>query len=384
MSFFLPHSFLSAGVHCGLKKSGKLDLGLIVSEIPATLAAIFTTNSIKAHCILDNQARLSKKEKMQAILVNSGNANACTGELGLASLQEIKNSCAAQLGISKNQILTASTGIIGIPLPAPTVTQALPGLSAKLQSGILDFAEAILTTDTSLKIKEVPCGKHSKILGIGKGSGMIHPQMATMLGFILTDLKIEQNDLQKALEEANQKSFNQISVDGDTSTNDMVLLLANGATGEEISLQEFQAKLNQICLDLAKQIAADGEGATKLIEVKVKNHPQASQIAKGIVQSSLVKTAIFGADPNWGRILAAAGQAANLDFYKCSLQINGYSLLKKGQVQNLETTVLSSFIQKNREILIELDAGEQFTPPESAWGCDLSYDYIKINAEYTS
>ena len=381
--YILPKGFLSNGLFCGLKASGKKDLGLLYSESPCTVAGVFTTNSVKAHCVIDNQETLKHNQFVQAILVNSGNANACTGEIGLKALNEVKEDCGQNLNLHRSAVLTASTGIIGVPLPADIIISALSQLKAGLNSSAENFASAILTTDLKVKLSEVQIGK-AKILGITKGSGMIHPQMATMLAFIVTDLEISPSDLKEALNEANAQSFNQISVDGDTSTNDMVVVLANGASGEQISLSEFKKALNQVCIDLAKQIVLDGEGANKIFEVKVIGHQLAPQIARGIISSSLVKAAIFGCDPNWGRVLATAGQYAVINPAKATLKIFEHFLLKEGQVQNFDKKQISDLMKENKEIFIELTLGEACLGEGIAWGCDLSYEYVRINAEYTT
>lgn len=382
MKNILPREFESNGLACGLKASGRKDLGLIYSKIPCHSAGVFTANSVKAHCVTDNKNTLEhNSSNIQAILVNSGNANACTGTIGLEALKEVKETCAQILNLKTFQVLTSSTGVIGIPLPTHPIKQALPNLCQKLNNSVDNFAEAILTTDLKTKLSERQIGG-AKILGIAKGSGMIHPQMATMLAFILTDLQVSEADLKEALQEANSKSFNQISVDGDTSTNDMVLILANGASGQKIELNELKEALNQICIDLAKQIVLDGEGANKIFEVKVIGHPKASHIARTIISSSLVKTAIFGADPNWGRILATAGQAAQIETEKASLKIFDCFLYKNGQVQNFDKKQISNLMKESKEIFFELILGLE--GEGTAWGCDLSYEYVRINAEYTT
>jgi glutamate N-acetyltransferase / amino-acid N-acetyltransferase len=381
MNQFLPKGFFFSGLACGLKSSRKKDLGLIYSQFPCNYAGVFTQNSVQAHCVADNKKALNNN--IQAILVNSGNANACTGNIGMRALNEVKDNTSQILQIDSSAVLTASTGVIGIPLPVSNILQTLPKLIQSLDSNIQDFSEAILTTDLKTKVSSLKLN-NGQIIGIAKGSGMIHPNMATMLAFILTDFQIEQAELQKALNEANAKSFNQISVDGDTSTNDMVLVLANGASGQKVDTCEFQKALTQICISLAKQIVLDGEGATKIFEVKVIGSPEAAKIAKGIASSSLVKSAIFGADPNWGRILASAGQYGALNINEVTLKLLDQVLFAKGQVQQFDKKKLAQSIKEQKEINIELKLSEEITDEALAWGCDLTYDYVRINAEYTT
>lgn len=388
----LPKGFQSAGIYCGIKQSKKKDLGVILSELPCNYAGVFTSNSVKAHCVLDNQTILNSQDKnnIRAIVANSGNANACTGQMGKQSLEIIKDNFANYFTLNKDSILTASTGIIGIPLPTEPILKSLPFIKSSLNHQYLNFANAILTTDLDIKATERHIGK-SKIVGITKGSGMINPQMATTLTFILTDLRIDSALLQQLLNEANSKSFNQITVDGDTSTNDMILFLSNGATGKEvgkdISCEEFQAKLTDICVELAKKIIVDGEGATKLIEISVKgtNSKEEAQImAKGIANSLLVKTAIFGNDPNWGRLLAAAGQYGQVDLEHSCVKILDTQLLNCGEVCIFEKLTLQEEMRRTNEIKIELIVGKQLENGGKSWGCDLSYEYVRINAEYST
>jgi len=382
----LPKGFNSAGLFCGIKVSQKKDLALIFSDCPCTAAGVFTLNSVKAHCVTDNQATLALNGPIQAIVANSGNANACTGDSGLAALHEVKNTTAKELGIPPESILSASTGIIGVPLPAHKITGSLPKLKTALSSSYYDFAEAILTTDLTVKTAIKKIGAAS-IVGVAKGSGMIHPNMATMLAFIVTDCELSKNDLQQALQKANSASFNQISVDGDTSTNDMVLLLANGASGFKPPLDDFTLALQEICIDLARQIVLDGEGATKIFEVQISGANSAEEaqlMARGVSSSSLVKSAIFGNDPNWGRLLAAAGQHGQVDMNFACVQIFDAILMKDGQVCEFDKPKLSAQMKASKEIKIKLVVGNSLRHEALAWGCDLTYDYVRINAEYTT
>ncbi len=385
----LPKGFKSSGIACGLKKSANKDLAVIYSEYDCNCSAVFTTNTVKAQCVLDNQNILNNNSKIRLIIANSGNANACVGEAAIQAINNIKKSGAELFNIKQNEILTASTGIIGVPLNSELIIQGLKILKNQLSQDFKDFSEAILTTDLKTKVFSKKLGKFSQITGITKGSGMIHPNMATMLAFIMTDAKISTDNLKQALKEANEISFNQISVDGDTSTNDMVILLSNGASNEEVNIEEFQAVLNEVCIDLAKKIVIDGEGANKIFEVSVngaKSLEQAKKISRGIVSSSLVKSAIFGNDPNWGRILAAAGQYGDFNIKETSLKIFDVILLKNGQPVNFNKQELSLKIKENKEIFINLDLALNLENKHSsiAWGCDLSYDYVRINAEYTT
>ncbi len=382
----LPKGFFSAGLSCGLKASGKKDLGIIFSENPCEAAGVFTKNSVKAHCVTDNQAALSDGYPIRAIVVNSGNANACTGEAGLEAVQQVTGGISAVFGIPVDSILTASTGVIGVPLPYEKLLLQFPELKKALSSDYSDFAEAILTTDLVPKTAIRKIGNAS-VIGITKGSGMIHPNMATMLAFVITDLKIDKNTLERCLSEATDNSFNQISVDGDTSTNDMVLLLANGASEESVSEAEFKKILTELCQELAIQIVKDGEGATKVFEVKVRGLSDAEKMraaARGVVSSSLVKSAIFGNDPNWGRILAAAGQYCEFDLNQANLKIFNTQLLQNGQVCNFDKAQLSKELANSKFIKIDLMLGDKLSEEALAWGCDLTYDYVKINAEYTT
>ncbi|MDX1918174.1 MAG: bifunctional glutamate N-acetyltransferase/amino-acid acetyltransferase ArgJ [Candidatus Caenarcaniphilales bacterium] len=379
----LPKGFLSAGIVAGLKKSGKRDLGLIHSESPCQCAGVFTQNSVKAHCVIDNQAVLAKGKPIQAVLVNSGNANACNGEAGMQAIHDLKKSLSELLNITTSQILTASTGVIGVDLPTDLIFGKLPALKGNLSPEHDHFAEAILTTDLVIKVSEVESAG-SKLIGIAKGSGMIHPDMATMLAFIVTDADLSEINLSESLSQATRNTFNQISVDGDTSTNDMVLLLANGASGIKPAKAEFQDKLEQVCTDLAKAIVRDGEGATKLIEVSVgeaSDEDQARKVALGIASSNLVKSAIFGGDPNWGRILAAAGQHGSIDLNKIKLKLEGVLCWSDGALQSYDRGSLSDRMKQGSEVRIDLSLGVGEASAK-AWGCDLTYDYVKINAEY--
>ena len=385
-----PLGFSADGLHAGFKKK-KLDFGWIVSEVPASVAGVYTTNKVIAAPLLVTKASIQKSQKLQAIVVNSGVANSCTGQQGLDAAYEMQRLTAQKLQIESDLVGLASTGVIGEQLPMDALKN---GLSQILVSGKAeDFAEAILTTDTCTKTCVVTEEFGSDLVtmaGVAKGSGMIHPNMATMLAFITCDANISSATLQKALSQHVESTFNQITVDGDTSTNDMVLVMANGCRqNEEIlpdteEFEKFSKMLRYLMADLAKKIAKDGEGATKLIEVNVrhaKDEQRGRMIAKSVVGSSLVKTAIFGQDPNWGRILAAIGYAgADVSVDNIDIWIEGIPVMQA-----------SSPVAFDHEETGDAMAGELLTltidlhdgdAEAQAWGCDLSYDYVKINALY--
>ena len=385
-----PLGFSADGLHAGFKKK-KLDFGWIVSEVPASVAGVYTTNKVIAAPLLVTKASIQKNQKLQAIVVNSGIANSCTGQQGLDAAYEMQRLTAQKLEIEPDLVGLASTGVIGEQLPMDALKN---GLSQILVSGKAeDFAEAILTTDTCTKTCVVTEEFGSDLVtmaGVAKGSGMIHPNMATMLAFITCDANISSATLQAALSQHVETTFNQITVDGDTSTNDMVLVMANGCQqNEEIlpnteEFEKFSKMLRYLMADLAKKIAKDGEGATKLIEVNVrhaKDERSGRMIAKSVVGSSLVKTAIFGQDPNWGRILAAIGYAgADVSVDNIDIWIAGIPVMQA-----------SSPVAFNPEETSDAMAGELLTltidlhdgdTEAQAWGCDLSYDYVKINALY--
>ena len=385
-----PLGFSADGLHAGFKKK-KLDFGWIVSEVPASVAGVYTTNKVIAAPLLVTKASIQKSQKLQAIVVNSGVANSCTGQQGLDAAYEMQRLTAQKLQIESDLVGLASTGVIGEQFPMDALKN---GLSQILVSGKAeDFAEAILTTDTCTKTCVVTEEFGSDLVtmaGVAKGSGMIHPNMATMLAFITCDANISSATLQKALSQHVESTFNQITVDGDTSTNDMVLVMANGCRqNEEIlpdteEFEKFSKMLRYLMADLAKKIAKDGEGATKLIEVNVrhaKDERSGRMIAKSVVGSSLVKTAIFGQDPNWGRILAAIGYAgADVSVDNIDIWIAGIPVMQA-----------SSPVAFDHEETGDAMAGELLTltidlhdgdAEAQAWGCDLSYDYVKINALY--
>ena len=385
-----PLGFSADGLHAGFKKK-KLDFGWIVSEVPASVAGVYTTNKVIAAPLLVTKASIQKSQKLQAIVVNSGVANSCTGQQGLDAAYEMQSLTAQKLKIEPDLVGLASTGVIGEQLPMDALKN---GLSQILVSGKAeDFAEAILTTDTCTKTCVVTEEFGSDLVtmaGVAKGSGMIHPNMATMLAFITCDANISSATLQAALSQHVETTFNQITVDGDTSTNDMVLVMANGCRqNEEIlpdteEFEKFSKMLRYLMADLAKKIAKDGEGATKLIEVNVrhaKDEQSGRMIAKSVVGSSLVKTAIFGQDPNWGRILAAIGYAgADISVDNIDIWIEGIPVMQASSPVAFDPEETSNAMDGELLTLtIDLHDGDA---EAQAWGCDLSYDYVKINALY--
>ena len=385
-----PLGFSADGLHAGFKKK-KLDFGWIVSEVPASVAGVYTTNKVIAAPLLVTKASIQKSQKLQAIVVNSGVANSCTGQQGLDAAYEMQRLTAQKLKIEPDLVGLASTGVIGEQLPMDTLKN---GLSQILVSGKAeDFAEAILTTDTCTKTCVVTEEFGSDLVtmaGVAKGSGMIHPNMATMLAFITCDANISSATLQKALSQHVETTFNQITVDGDTSTNDMVLVMANGCRqNEEIlpdteEFEKFSKMLRYLMADLAKKIAKDGEGATKLIEVNVrhaKDEQSGRMIAKSVVGSSLVKTAIFGQDPNWGRILAAIGYArADVSVDNIDIWIEGIPVMQASSPVAFDPEETSDAMA-GELLTLTIDLHDGDTEAQ-AWGCDLSYDYVKINALY--
>ena len=389
-----PKGIKAAGVKCGIRFNKK-DLTLIYSEKVADAWGTFTTNKFKAAPLIVTEKNLSlSKGKLQAILINSGIANACTGEKGLKDAWETVNYVSEGLKIDKEYVAVTSTGKIGEFLPLKKIKTGLKEAISKLSiSGGTKAAEAILTTDT--KKKEIAINfklgeQEVKIGGMAKGSGMIHPNMATMLGFITSDISIKGELLQKTLQQVVEKSFNMISVDGDMSTNDMVLLMANGLAGNRLidkkdeDYYKFYQALHYVTEYLAKCIVKDGEGATKMIEVEVKNalsFAEAKNVAKAVINSPLVKTAIFGEDPNWGRILAAVGYSGvevipdKVDLYLKE------KIVENGQPLNFSRQKVYEYLESSDEvkIIIDLKMGEESA---TAWGCDLTYDYVKINTKY--
>jgi glutamate N-acetyltransferase/amino-acid N-acetyltransferase len=384
--------FKAAGMHCGIKKRKK-DLALIYSDVPCNAAGTFTLNKVKAAPILISKKIIENKNKVNAILVNSGNANACTGERGHNDALTLQDYCAAKLGVKPEEVLVSSTGVIGQLLPVEVILEGINKITGSLScSGGKDAAEAILTTDLRLKsyaLKIKLTSGEITIGGICKGSGMIMPNMATMLAFLTTDADIDQPLLQELLLSSVNKTFNKITVDGDTSTNDMVILLANGISGNSIQKDTddynlFLDGLNIISEEMAKSIIADGEGATKLIKVTINNAKtilDADTIAKSIANSPLVKTAFNGADANWGRIISAAGKSgADFNPLKTNIFFDDLPVILAGYKIVIDEEKASEILNKdNFSISLDLNEGDCST---TWWTCDFSKEYIKINANY--
>lgn len=389
-----PKGFQACGIHAGLKRKRK-DLALLVCERPASTAAVYTTNHFQAAPIQVTKASLAESNGyIRAVLINSGNANACTGEQGLTDAYTMRDVTATQLRVKPEEVAVASTGVIGQPLPMPPLVNGIGHLQpTDAWEGGQSFAEAILTTDTGTKQTSVQYEEGEvtvTIAGVAKGSGMIHPNMATMLGFVTTDAVISPELLQQTLKKSVDASFNNITVDGDSSTNDMVLVMASGALEmEEIkggtsAHEAFQQALTEVCLDLAKAIAKDGEGATKLIEVNVSgatSDQEARTIAKQIVGSSLVKTAVYGQDANWGRMIAAIGAVPfPVNVGAIDLHIGSQLVLQNSTPVWFDETYATEEMSRDVvTITVDLNDGEG---SGQAYGCDLTYDYVKINASY--
>jgi len=395
-SIATPKGFKAGGLHCGLKKSTRHDLGAIVCEVPASAAGVYTTNLFQAAPLKVTRESIGSGGLLQAVIVNSGNANACTGKQGEADAYEMRSRFAESIGVAADQVAVASTGVIGELLKMDKVRSGIDALPARLDGGIAGaegFCQAILTTDLVQKMVCVELeldGKRVSVAGAAKGSGMIHPNMATMLGFVTTDAAIGSESLQALLRQATDLTFNMITVDGDTSTNDMLVAMASGLAGNEELTPEhegwtaFAAAVRYVCEVLAKAIARDGEGATKLVEVQVRgaeSDAAAQAIAKTIIGSSLVKSAMFGADANWGRIIAAigrAGQPVNVDTVDIRLG-HILTLEQSRPVVFDEADALEYLKGDTIELIVDLHmSGGKAT----AWGCDLTYDYVRINAAY--
>ncbi len=389
-----PQGFLAGATYAGMKtEEGSLDLGILFSEAPCTAAGVFTTNRIKAAPVLLSQERV-KSGRARAVVINSGFANACTGEAGLQAATEMTNLTAARTAVSPEEVLVASTGVIGLPVPLDKVRAGLTKLTLSPGGGH-ELARAMMTTDTVAKEVAVTvrtAGGEFTIGGVTKGSGMIHPNMGTMLCFLTTDAALELDFMRTALKEAVDKSFNMLTVDGDTSTNDTVILLANGLAGNKAIGQNspekvaFQEALEAVAIELARKMAADGEGASKMIEVSVSGAPDldgARKVARTVVGSSLVKTAVYGNDPNWGRIIAAAGRSGvPVVESKIDLDIGDVPILRGGRAQSFDRDSVVAVLQR-KEVPIKLDL-HLGTAEATAWGCDMTEQYVVINSYYTT
>ena len=391
-----PKGFKAAGVKAGIKKNGKEDVALVFSTVEATWAGRFTTNKFPAAPVLVSKAAL-KKVSGRAIILNAGCANACTGEQGMIDAQNTARQVASLLDISADAVLVASTGVIGVPLPMEKMSAGVRQAVAELSEyGGEKASQAIMTTDTFVKtcgfVEEIG-GVSVRFGGMSKGAGMICPNMATVLGLITTDAAVSPDVLQKALTEAVEVSFNRITVDGDMSTNDMLVVLANGMAGnpqinslEGPEYEAFAATLKAAALNLAKKVARDGEGATKFIEIEVQgalNMADARKVGMAIANSPLVKTAFFGQDPNWGRILCAAGYSgAELSPDKTTLSIGGVQIVEAGLGAKFDEKELRrAMAEREIKVVINLAVGNVST---TVYTCDMSYEYVKINGEYTT
>lgn len=392
----IPRGFLFSAVKAGIKASGNLDLGLIEAPMGASAAALFTTNrAVAAPLIVDKEHLRKTKGRLRAVVVNAGNANCATGKDGIKAAREVCIATGRLLEAAPEFIFPSSTGIIGVPLPTHKLVAGLPQLTSSRngdEAALRQFAHAIMTTDTREKFACATLGtgkNQGTIVGVAKGSGMIHPNLATMLVYILTDMEATPQQLQRALRGACEISFNRITVDGDTSTNDTVLLLASGASGVKLSRQNearFQAALQQVCSSLARQIIEDGEGAKHVVELTVegaRNSKDADAIARTIAHSMLVKTAWAGADPNWGRILAAAGRSGvNLDPAKVSIYIGKQAVFRNGAAVKFDVVAAhEEMTEPSFSLRVKVGKG---SGKVTLLTCDLTTEYVHINADYST
>jgi glutamate N-acetyltransferase / amino-acid N-acetyltransferase len=386
--------FHASAAAAGLKKNGGLDLAVIFSEVEAAAAGVFTNNAVKAAPVLLTREHVDKG-RARAIIVNSGNANACTGSQGLSDARRTAALIAEQLHIASDEVLVASTGVIGQPLRMDLISHALPDLVAGLSpEGIPMAVSAMMTTDSFPKMSLFEGdagGIPYRILGVAKGAGMIMPNMATMLCFVLSDIRIGSEKLQRVLSASTDKTFNRITVDGDTSTNDMVLVLANGMAGNPdlnpVDLEHFRGGLLQVMGDLARMIVRDGEGATKLVQVEIigaESPEDAGKAARTVANSSLVKTAFFGQDPNWGRIMAALGRSGiTMAEDSVDIWIDDVQIVGSGMGKGIDAEKKAAEKMTRKEFLVKIDLN-QGTYTETLITCDLTHDYVSINADYRS
>lgn len=393
----LPRGFRFAATACGLKKTGALDLALLYSDVPASAAAVFTQNLVVAAPVVLSKAHLkASKGRMRAVIVNAGNANCATGAAGHGASAKTVQETARHLRCRPEEVFVCSTGVIGVPLPVEKILRALPGISRNRRASARSFAEfslAICTTDTRPKTATASfkmAGKRVHLVGCSKGAGMIHPNMATTLAFVATDANISPSVLQRTLSDVTTRTFNAISIDGDTSTNDTLLVLANGAAGApsikngSAPHRAFSKALEEVCQSLALQIVADGEGAQRVIEIDVrgaKSESAARRIGQTIATSPLVKTAFAGGDPNWGRIFAAAGRAGvRFDPDRVEIHMAGIPVLRRGQpLEFNERAASHRLLEKNVLVVINLHAGRASA---RYWTCDFTAEYVRINASY--
>ncbi len=383
----LPTGFTASGVAAGIKKkAGAPDVALLASENDCAASAVFTTNKVKAAPVLRGQAILKTHAgQIRAVLINAGCANACTGDEGLRNADESALALATELHLSDpKQVLTMSTGVIGVQLPMDKLRAGVYSAAKSLAAEGFDVAsQAIMTTDTVAKTARVEKNGYS-LTGMAKGSGMIHPNMATMLSVVATDAVVSPTRLRLCLQNAAQRSFNRISVDGDTSTNDTLLVLANGASGVKPGREEFEEALTEVCVDLAKQVARDGEGATKFITILVTgaaSEKQAEKVGRTIATSPLVKTAFYGEDANWGRIVCAAGYSGEaVEPDKISLWFGGVHVFAYGTPTTYnDADATNAMKPKDVEIHIDLGLGQAYA---TVWTCDMSHEYVTINGKY--
>jgi glutamate N-acetyltransferase/amino-acid N-acetyltransferase len=382
-----PEGFFAGATSAGINKRAvdKLDLAVLFSETPCLAAAVFTTNKLKAAPVLLSQKKLKSREKISALVVNSGCANAYVGEQGLIDAAELAGLVGEGIGVAPEDVLVSSTGVIGVPLPMEKIRAGVD-LIVLARDGGNQLAKAIMTTDSfpkeaAVRVKD---GKAGFTIGAAaKGSGMIHPDLATLLCFITTDAAVEKAFLQQALKKAVDASFNMISIDGDTSPNDMVLVMANGLAGS-VPPAPFEQALEQLCIHLARRLAGDGEGATRLIEMTVigaVNLAQARTAAKAVVGSSLVKAAVYGADPNWGRIMAAVGRSgAEVQASKFDLSVGKIAVVRAGKALPFDKSAVIKLLKAGEVLFsanLNLGSGSA-----TAWGCDLSPEYVTINSQY--
>jgi len=380
----VPLGFEVAGVVAGVKRSGRHDLGLLYSSAPLVWAYTATTNKVAAPCVVRDRALAATGAPVRALVVTSGNANCANGARGEQDDLKLARAAAAALGLAgPGEVLSASTGVIGQPMPIDKLVAGLPQAAAARGEDSEAFSKAILTTDLVTKVAEAELVGGARVVGVAKGSGMIHPNMATMFAFVMTDAAIGQADLRAMWARVVDRTFNQLTVDGDTSTNDMAVVLSSGRLAADQA--ELEAALEAVTASLAKMIARDGEGATKLITVRVtgaRDAVEARRAARTVASSSLVKTAVHGSDPNWGRILAALGRAdVELDEAKVRVAAQGFELYR-GEPQPFDAKEVSAAL-RSEDVLIEADLGVGAARGE-AWGCDLSEGYVRINADYTT
>lgn len=386
----LPIGFRAGATQAGIKPSGKPDLTLLVSGNPCNWAFVGTLNTAAAPCVQRGRHIVAAGQALQAIVVNAGNANCATGQAGLETDRQMAELAAAQLGISPVAVLTASTGVIGQPLPVSKIAAGLPNI--RLAHDIDPFMQAIMTTDLVPKMAEATLSGGARVVGVCKGSGMIQPNMATMLAYIVSDAEVSQEELRARWKGVIDRSFNQVTVDTDTSTNDMAVLMCNGAAGP-VDLAEFWTAVEGVCVSLARQLARDGEGATKLLTVKVsgaRSDAEARKAALSVAASPLWKSAVYGNDPNWGRVMMALGKAeVAFEVERVQISLQGYPLYA-GRVLDFDRAAVSQAMKEAQsgpdgiaEVVVECDlgAGEGFG---LAWGCDLTEGYVQINALYTT